>query len=468
MVKKNTKLTPAIIRKQFPEFCYNSYKWSFVGSDFKIVFNFSAQKYKFKPVVKIKNVPASAKKIRKSILDNLVFNLGIIESFSYWKAFASPILNIKCGELDNKQIAWWEELLYRGLGQYFFENKINFKKHNFFKIIVSQRKAKPELYQVSTQNILLPISGGKDSFASLYLLSKYKKNIACFMLNPIPAALKGLQVLGVKNNIIAERKIDSQLLELNQQGFLNGHTPFVAYLSFLSVLAAVLFNKKYIILSNEKSSNDGNLKYLGEEINHQYSKTLDFENKFREYLKKYLSSNIEYFSLLRPLYELQIANIFANLKEILPIFLSCNEAEKTYSGTKTKLGRWCGACPKCLFVYMVLYPFAPTQTLKNIFNNEDLFNKPELLPILFQLIGEKEVKPWECVGTKDEANIAMYLSWKKNVIRDIEQPYLLEFFAENFINKNKNWEKEAQKLMNNWDTKNNIPKKFNYRRQIKF
>jgi len=74
-------------------------------------------------------------------------------------------------------------------------------------------------------------------------------------------------------------------------------------------LAAVLFNKKYIILSNEKSSNEGNLKYLGEEINHQYSKTLDFENKFREYLKKYLSSNIEYFSLLRPLYELQIANI---------------------------------------------------------------------------------------------------------------------------------------------------------------
>lgn len=466
MAQTFAKLTASKLREKFPEFCYDSYKWSFVGRDFKAIFKFSAGKYKFSPTLKIKNVPASAKKIKKPILNNLVFNLGIIESFSYWKAFASPTLKVKCGALDAKQIAWWQKLLFNGLGQYFFENQINFKSKNFFKITALKPDSKPFLYKAASEEILLPIGGGKDSYTSLHLLRDFKKNITGFALNPTKAASAAVQVFGIKNYIIAERKIAPELLALNRKGYLNGHTPFVAYLSFLAVLVAVLFNKKYIAFSNEKSSNEGNVLYLGEEINHQYSKTLDFENKFREYVKKYLSPNLECFSLLRPLYELQIAKIFADAKELLPFFLSCNEAEKTYSGTKEKTGQWCGACAKCLFVYMALYPFIATADLKAIFKGEDLFEKKELLPLLFELIGEKEIKPWECVGTREEANLAMYLSWKKNVIRDMEQPYLLEFFAENLMSKKKDWEKDAQKIMKNWDAKNNIPKKFNYRKRF--
>ena len=86
---------------------------------------------------------------------------------------------------------------------------------------------------------------------------------------------------------------------------------------------------------------------------------------------------------------------------------------------------------------------------------------------MLELIGEEKIKPWECVGTKQEANIALYLSWKKNVIRDIEQPFLLEYFAENIVPKIQGLEKQAQKIMQNWDIKNNIPKKFNYRKQVK-
>jgi hypothetical protein len=35
------------------------------------------------------------------------------------------------------------------------------------------------------------------------------------------------------------------------------------------------------------------------EINHQYSKSLDFERDFAEYVEKYISSDLKYFSLLR-------------------------------------------------------------------------------------------------------------------------------------------------------------------------
>jgi hypothetical protein len=352
------------------------------------------------------------------------------------------------------------------MGQYFFENKINFKSKNFIKITSPESNNKKSLlYKAMGDNILLPIGGGKDSFASLHLLQQKKNNIFCFLLNPTKAAAAASKVFDCKNTIVCERKIDPTLLELNRKGYLNGHTPFIAYVSFLSALTSLLFNQKYVAFSNEKSSNEGNTEYLGEEINHQYSKTIDFENKFREYVKKYLSSNLEYFSLLRPLYEIQIAKIFSERRDLMPIFLSCNEAEKTYSGTKEKTGKWCGACSKCLFVYMALYPFVSTSDLRNIFG-QDLFAKKELLPLMFELIGEKEIKPWECVGTKQEASIALYLSWKKNVIRDAEQPFLLEYFAENIMPQSKDWEKEAQKIIQNWDIKNNIPKKFDYRKQV--
>lgn len=465
MAKKGPKFQVNDLRKKFPEFCYDSYRWSFLNKDLKIVFRFSAGKHKFSPTVKIKNIPSSAKKIKKEIIDNFVFNLGMVESFSYWKVFCSPEIKVLAGGLTKNQIAWWEKILLKGMGQYFFENKINFKAKNFIKIIAAESKDKAMMHKTTDDSILLPIGGGKDSFASLHLLQQKSVNISCFLLNPTKAALAAGKVFDCKDIIVCERKIDEHLLGLNKKGYLNGHTPFVAYLSFLTALAAVLFNKKYIAFSNEKSSNEGNTVYLNEEINHQYSKTIDFENNFRDYLKKYLSPNLEYFSLLRPVYELQIAKIFAERRDLMPIFLSCNEAEKTHSGAKEKTGKWCGACAKCLFVYMALYPYVSTSDLKNIFGI-DLFSKKDLLPLMFELIGEKEVKPWECVGTKQEANIALYLSWKRNVIRDAEQPFLLEYFAENIMPQEKNWEKETQKIIQNWNTKHNIPKKFDFRKQI--
>ncbi len=466
MKKKLPKFSVKDLRKKFPEFLYNRYKWSFKNKDLLISFDFSAGKNKFTPELKIRNIPATAKKIKKEIIDNFVFNLGIIESFSYWKAFCSPKIIIKCGGLEKNQIDWWQDLLLKGMAQYFFENKINFKAKNFIQIISEKDPSRSILFKASKQDFLLPIGGGKDSLTSYHLLNKKKNNLAFFFLNPTKAGEDANNIFGNKNSIVCERKIDPVLLSLNKKGYLNGHTPFVAYLSFLTALSAVIFNKKYIVFSNEKSSNEGNIEYLGEEINHQYSKTFDFENKFRDYLKKYLSSNLEYFSLLRPLYELQIAKIFSDRRDFLPIFLSCNESQKTYSGTKEKTGTWCGSCAKCLFVYSILYPFVSSADLKNIFG-KDLFTKKELLPLLFELIEEDEIKPWECVGTRQEAKIALYLSWKKNVIRDMEQPYLLEFFAENLMPQCKDWEKEAEAIMNNWDKKNNIPDKFKYQKQLK-
>jgi len=74
---------------------------------------------------------------------------------------------------------------------------------------------------------------------------------------------------------------------------------------------------------------------------------------------------------------------------------------------------------------MILYPFVEEKELIKIFRF-NLLDKKELLPLLKELIGEKKVKPFECVGTRKESLVALYLGWKKNQGR--KQPFLLSYF----------------------------------------
>ncbi|MDD5098301.1 MAG: hypothetical protein PHD31_01105 [Candidatus Pacebacteria bacterium] len=443
------------LRNKYPTFSYEKFDYEIKGSDLVISFCFRTKEIEFNPCVVIKDISLKDfKKTDSSVLDNLVFNLGMIEMFSYWKATCSKRIIVRAGKLDKKQINWWKDILINGMGQFFYENKINFTASDFIEII-SEGKGKVKKGKVSRKGILIPVGGGKDSAVTLELMKKFSKDVDCFSLNPTSNTVDMFKVFGYGRMIVCERKIEDKLLQMNRKGYLNGHTPFVAYLSFLTVLVSVLFNKKYIVFSNEDSSNEGNVKWLGKEINHQYSKTYDFENKFRKYCSEYLVNDLEYFSVLRLLYEIQIARIFSYMKDYFPVFLSCNESQKTYSGIKKKAGKWCGACSKCLFVYMILCPFISKEELLSIFG-QDLFEKKELLETLKELIGEKKVKPFECVGTRKEALVAMYLCYKK----EGGLPVLLRYFEKSILPKHKNWENMSIEAMDHWNRKNFIPKYF--------
>ena len=409
------------LRKKYPRFFYQGYSSQLKGGDLHISFDFEVPPdISFHPTVVIKNAP------RKRGLENLIFHLGMMEIPSYWKATCSPEIVVEAGFLNKEQIAWWKGLILNGMGEFFYRNKIDFTQHHFLTITTQKhdhcnydRSYKRHL----AQKTLIPIGGGKDGVVTLELLKKANAPLRPFLLNPKPEQQKILGLAKVERPIVVERTLDPKLLELNRKGYLNGHTPFSAYLAFLTVLVAVLFDYKYIALSNEGSSNEGNVKYLGRMINHQYSKSFEFEKKFRAYAKTYLAKNVEYFSFLRPLYELQIARLFAKFPKYFGVFLSCNEANKTYSGRKptglpaevrlrrTKAGKWCKKCAKCLFVFLALYPFAPKQTI-GIFR-KNLLKDKTLKPLLEELTGKRKFKPFECVGTIKESRVALSLSLGK-------------------------------------------------------
>ena len=441
------------LREKYPEFMYGGYSYGMKKGNLHISFDFEVSAIKFRPHIVIKNIPRADLKQ----FDNLVFHLGLAEMSSYWKATASPKIIVEAGSLNKEQINWWHDLFMRGMGQYFYENKIDFTKPNFIQIISQKGNSTfPTIVEkVSTkkQKVLVPIGGGKDAIVTYEILKQAGQSIRPFVLNPKKEQLAILKLAREENPVIVQRTIDPKLLELNRKGYLNGHTPFSAYLAFLTTLCAALFNYKYIVLSNERSSNEGNVQYLGHSINHQYSKSFDFEKKFRAYSKKYLAKNIEYFSFLRPLYELQIAKIFANYPKYFGAFLSCNEANKTKSGTKKPTGKWCGKCAKCLFIWIALYPFVAENQLLKIFK-KNLFKDKSLIPLMEELVGERSFKPFECVGTTQESLAAFYLSLKKT---HPPLPALLKHFRQYITKKHPDLHQSSKKIMSSWNAHHAIP-----------
>ena len=77
-------------------------------------------------------------------------------------------------------------------------------------------------------------------------------------------------------------------------------------------------------------------------------------------------------------------------------------------------------------------PFIPENKLIGIFG-KDLLKDNELLPVLRQLKGDVEVKPFECVGTVEEVNACLKFS---------QQPQSL------------------MNLLGQYDEVNNLPKHF--------
>jgi UDP-N-acetyl-alpha-D-muramoyl-L-alanyl-L-glutamate epimerase len=460
--------TPENLRKNHPKFIYEDYSWEIstnnsvteFRSNLEITFHYSIEPgASFSPTLVIKNVPQEMlDRLGKERIDSYIFNIGLAEMFSYWKSTTSPIIEINAGKLDQDQIDWWHKLLIKGMGEYFFVNNIKFTDEGFVKIESNSEKN----HLVSTQDhgsstpdnnqenkILIPIGGGKDSSVTLEILENLK-DIGTFVVNPTQAALDTISVSEIKNNIEVDRTIDPKLLELNKKGYLNGHVPISAFFAFLSIFCADLFGYSHVAISNERSSNEGNVQFCDKEINHQYSKTYEFENDFQEYTKKYLPENTPlYFSFLRPLYELQIAEIFARMDKYHPVFKSCNRGQKTNS--------WCGECSKCLFAYVIIFPFMENQKIHSFFG-KDMFADNNLWPIAQELLGIGEKKPLECVGTHEETIAAFYLSIKKYVDSDQKLPLLLQIVQENIMKNEENLEERSQAILSSWNEENSIPK----------
>ena len=433
-------------RNNFPYFIYKSYSINRTNTSLQAEFHFDlAGKFFFNPVIEI---PARSfydfDALGNNLLENLVFQIGMVELISYWKTACPPKVIIRSGHLNDEQIGWWKKLYFNGLGEFFYLNGIETDRETFMEISSEGSSFPVSDLPLDSQKVLVPIGGGKDSVVSLEILKNSDFHVLPFILNPREASVRTLTIAGFDqdNSIILNRTLDKELLKLNEQGFLNGHTPFSALLAFTSALAALASRAKYIALSNENSANQSTVP--DSEINHQYSKSLEFENDFSEYLKRYVHNGLHYFSFLRPLNELQIAALFSEYPQHFKSFRSCNVGSKTDS--------WCGHCPKCLFTYIILSPFLDAETLNEIFQKDILADR-SLLPVFKELTGLVEVKPFECVGTPQEVKAAL---WKLRSPAT-GKPALVEDFKYVYQSLD---DADFDKLLLHLSTEHNLPEPF--------
>jgi hypothetical protein len=403
---------------RYPLFRYDSFAIDKSPSRITARFKFSIPPdIAFTPEVHFESVPDGWHSVPEEFLNNAVFHLGLIESFSYWKATASPVIEVHAGSLSDDQVRWWHDLLINGMGEFFYRNDIDFTAKDFVKIAAMAGTDRSKAYAAPLPTrSLLTIGGGRDSALAGALLRDSGKSFTCMMLNPSSAANKIARYVTTKDPVIIRRAICPELLELNGRGFLNGHTPFSAYLAFLGAACLLLYGYSNVIVANERSSDEGNVRYRDKDINHQYSKSFRFERLFDEYLAKYLVGRGRYFSFVRPLYELQIGNVFSGFPALFDLFKSCN---------RNRSDSWCGQCPKCLSVFLTMYPFVPRSTLTRIFGG-NLFHREENVKILRELAG-LEIKPFECVATTAEINSALALCIAKARAAGEPLPLVLEY-----------------------------------------
>lgn len=415
------------LREKYPVFIYKSYSITENTDTIDISYEFSIPELAdFNPSWSFPK-PENFTSANDITFKKLVFSLGMAEAVSYWKAVCSPEMRIDCGELSPEQVQWWKKLYFSGLGEFFYINGITPGFSDFITIKANGNFSGDNTERPELSGCLVPVGGGKDSALTLETLTNAGMKCLCYGINKRCSITATVTTAGLPENslITAKRNFDRSLIEYNKKGCLNGHTPFSSVVAFSAEITSYINRLKYIVLSNESSANESTV--IGQNVNHQYSKSFEFEKDFHEYEEKYLKTGIYYFSFLRPLSEFQIAEMFSAHRKYLPVFKSCN------LGSKFSPDIWCGDCPKCLFVSLILSPFLTNDELTEIFG-KDLLNDESMSEYFTELIGKSIHKPFECVGSVDEVNLAVSLAIRRREQNGEKLPLLFEDYRKNFYN----------------------------------
>jgi hypothetical protein len=337
----------------------------------------------------------------------------LLAGVSYYKATAAPLIDLNGLGTGPGEAEFLRHFMIEGLGEFAYRNSLDLRD---VAVVGSSAVSSVAPQQQTPKRPLIPFGGGLDSIVTVELLAKRFPDAALFILNrpddrfaaiEEAAAVTGLPI------VRAERELDPQILASAELGLLNGHVPITGVLSAVAVLAAAAGGYDVVVMSNERSASSANVRLGRREINHQWSKSLDFEERFAALVDGALGGTVRYFSELRACSELWIAQRFAALERYHLAFRSCNRAFAQDPARRAE--HWCGRCDKCCFVDLILAPFLPLERLQHIFGGAEPLGDPALGDRFRTLVAlSPDLKPWECVGDVDECRAAMVLASERS------------------------------------------------------
>jgi hypothetical protein len=319
---------------------------------------------------------------------------------SYWKAGCPPSIAFEGRAPDAWQAAWLARLYREGLAEFAWRNGLDQAAWAAFPAgDASSGAVRCRLPRRS----LVPMGGGKDSLVALERLRRRGEQPVTVQVGQAALIRHVAEVAGTPHLVI-EREVDAKLATLNRRGAWNGHVPITAINAAVMIVLALVRGFDRVVFANEHSADEATLHdEKGRPVNHQFSKSLEFETMLGEWIGRCITPDLSVFSILRRDRELAVCREFAGLERYHGVFSSCNR-NFHLDGARTE--RWCGHCPKCHFVFLALAPFLSPEALTAMFG-ANLLADVEQLPGFRSLLAIDGAKPFECVGEAGEARAAL-------------------------------------------------------------
>jgi len=344
------------------------------------------------------------------ILRALHLSLGI----SYYKTFIPDTID-HAYSMDGDEASFWNSVFRNGLGEFLYKNQLS--ADVLAKFTEQPGNVVPGTDDdISwTETALLGIGGGKDSIVAGELLKKLDIPLCGFVLatgenrGQAQAVANEMQIemLGV------ERRLDPQILELNKlEGAYNGHVPISLVFALVGCLLAITKGSKYVIVANESSASIPQVEHKGALVNHQWSKSLEFEKLFQNFVHNNISEHLDYFSLIRPLTSIAVAKIFANYSGYFEVFTSDNSLFKITPETREH-PRWSHNSPKSLSSYILLAPWMSEEDLSRTFGH-NFMDDSTMNELFLKLLGQGDEPVLDCVGTPSELRLCLSMLFKNN------------------------------------------------------
>ncbi|MDP7454602.1 MAG: hypothetical protein QF809_03650 [Candidatus Peribacteraceae bacterium] len=359
-----------------------------------------------------------------ALIDRSLFALHMIAGTSYYKSYCPKQMEIRSGLITNKHADFWNKVYENGLMEFFYKNKLNPEGVINFPTTTENDYLEPLERPFTPGKVLVPIGGGKDSIVTIEILRKAGFDITLMRLGSHPLIDALVEELNLPC-LTVDRSLSEKLFELNNLGAMNGHVPITAYISFLNVFMALIYGFESIVMSNERSADEGNLQQWGRNVNHQWSKSWQCEQLLSAYIEHFITPDIKYFSLLRHLSELGIVRYFSKLPQYFSKVTSCNKNWKILQ--ERSESRWCCECSKCASTFALFAAYIPKDQMVEMFG-QNIFEDHTQGILYRQILGLAGNKPFECVGTIDEMRAAFMLAHERGDFDDtpVMQMFLKE------------------------------------------
>lgn len=314
--------------------------------------------------------------------------------------------------------ALWQKIVNKVWAQWRYEHGLPHYPGPQFVSTAQPAERTPVTMDHGPIKVLAFCGGGKDSLAAMKLLERAGIPFSSYAYahsiygpaKPQHHLIDRLLDHGVPSSRhrhwVYDSFVDAPLANLRAEygvrSVLAAETPS----SLFGVLPVVLqHGYRYITLAHERSANAGNLIWeeTGEDVNHQWGKSLEAERLLNAYLQRELIGNVTYFSLLQPLYDVAIYNLLTDHLDAVPATHSCNVRKP-----------WCCRCPKCAYVWINYMAYLPVDLVDAMFG-VNLLDLDENQEHYRQMLGLAEHTPFECIGQIPETRLAFELCRRKGL-----------------------------------------------------